>query len=205
MVKAGLCLLMGKTAFPENHFVRAIAEDPDRKGLIYAGTEYGMYVSFNDGKQWQSLQLNLPHVPITDLEVHQKDLVLSTQGRAFWILDDLSVLHELEPEIAEKEIHFFKPRAAYRTNISGYNPVFYTFLKEDPKDSYKLEILNSEDEVVRTYEKGSKNRLNRIKLKKGANTLKWGFALFWAYFSKKSGCHGHTKSIAWALRSSRDI
>ena len=67
-----------------------VREDPDRKGLLYAGTEFGMYVSFDDGKHWQSLQLNLPKIPVTDIRVHHKDLVLSTQGRSFWILDDLT-------------------------------------------------------------------------------------------------------------------
>lgn len=163
----------GKNGIPENHFVRAIAEDPDRKGLLYAGTEYGMYISFNDGKLWQSFQLNLPHVPITDMEVHKKDLVLSTQGRSFWILDDLSPLHQLSPMIADSAYHFFKPRNAYRTNINGFDPKFHIFLKEAPEDDYELEIINAKDEVVRTYTQRAKNKLDKIKIREGANTLSW--------------------------------
>lgn len=171
--KSWTLLTDGKNGIPQNHFVRAIAEDPDRKGLLYAGTEYGMYISFNEGKQWQAFQLNLPHVPITDLEVHEKDLVLSTQGRSFWVLDDLTPLHQLSQEVADADYHFFKPRNAYRTNISGYDAKFHVFLKEAPEDDYELEIINAKDEVIRTYTNNGKNKLNRIKLKEGANTLSW--------------------------------
>ena len=70
-------------------------EDPDREGLLYAGTEFGMFISFDNGAHWQPFQLNLPNVPITDIKVHHKDLVVATQGRAFWILDDISALHQI--------------------------------------------------------------------------------------------------------------
>ena len=80
---------------PNDAFTRVVREDPMKKGLLYAGTETGMYVSFNDGRDWQSFQLNLPIVPITDLVVKENDLVVATQGRSFWILDDLTPLHQL--------------------------------------------------------------------------------------------------------------
>ena len=73
-------------------------EDPDREGLLYAGTEFGMFISFDNGAHWQPFQLNLPNVPITDIKVHHKDLVVATQGRSFWILDDISPLHQLTPQ-----------------------------------------------------------------------------------------------------------
>lgn len=171
--KSWTLLTTEKNGIPKSHFVRAIAEDPDRKGLLYAGTEYGMYISFDDGKQWQSFQLNLPHVPVTDLEVHQKDLVLSTQGRSFWILDDLTPLHQLTKRVAKTEHHFFEPRAAYRTNIDGYKPAFHIYLEKAPEENYELEIINDNDEVVRTYSSKATNRLNKLKLKAGANTLHW--------------------------------
>jgi len=99
---------------PEDHFARTIRADPDRRGLLYAGTEQGVYVSFDDGARWQSLQLELPRVPITDLAVKEKDLVAATQGRGYWILDDLSPLHQLTQEIASEPAHLFQPRPTYR-------------------------------------------------------------------------------------------
>ncbi len=109
----------GKNGIPEDHFVRVVQEDPQRPGLLYAGTEFGIYASFDDGDQWQSLQLNLPRTPVTDLAVWRGDLVVATQGRSFWILDDLSPLHQLEEQVLESPTYLFKPREAYRTQIRG--------------------------------------------------------------------------------------
>jgi len=95
-------------------FTRVIREDPRRRGLLYAGTEAGVYVSFDDGAEWQPLQLNLPKVPITDLRVHGDDLVASTQGRAFWILDDISPLRQVSENDARQAMHLYKPANAYR-------------------------------------------------------------------------------------------
>ena len=96
------------------HFTRVIRADPDKKGLLYAGTETGMYVSFDDGAKWQTLQLNLPIVPITDLIVKQGALVAATQGRSVWMIDDLAVLQQLDSRVASKETYLFKPTNAYR-------------------------------------------------------------------------------------------
>lgn len=166
-------LTNGKNGIPANHFVRAVAEDSERRGLLFAGTEFGAYVSFDDGVRWQSLQLNLPHTPITDMEVHQGDLALSTQGRAFWILDDISPLRQLNEEVVSAKNHLFKPRAAYRTNIGNYNPKFYAYLSEEHEGSSKLEILDHSGKVIRTYQSNAKNRRNKLRLKKGFNTLSW--------------------------------
>lgn len=165
----------GKNGIPDGHFIRAIAEDPDRKGLLYAGTEYGMYISFNDGKNWQPFQMNLPVVPITDLEVHEKDLAISTQGRAFWVLDDLTPLHQLNDNLAKAEEILFKPRATYRTNVDGYDAAIHYYLKEEPKKETKvqLDILDASGKVIRSYTKDAKNRRNKIELKKGFNTFRW--------------------------------
>ena len=102
-----------------NHFTRVIRADPNRKGLLYAGTEDGMYISFNDGRNWQPFQLNLPIVPITDLAVKDKDLIVATQGRAFWVLDDLTPLYQLNNDIAKKSDWLYTPRKTYR--IGGYS------------------------------------------------------------------------------------
>ncbi|MEM9596182.1 MAG: glycosyl hydrolase [Acidobacteriota bacterium] len=99
---------------PEDHFTRAVRADPDRRGLLYAGTERGVHVSFDDGARWQPLQLNLPEVPITDLAMASGDLVAATQGRGFWILDDLSPLHQVEIGAAPAEHRLLTPRPAHR-------------------------------------------------------------------------------------------
>ncbi len=152
---------------PDSAFTRVIREDPNRRGLLYAGTETGMYVSFNDGENWQSLQLNLPVVPITDLAIHKrdKDLVVATQGRSFWILDDLTLLHQWKDAIASSDMQLFKPEESYRmaggggrlpANATiGQNPpagasIWY-YLKEKPKGEVAIEILDSAGKSIRKY------------------------------------------------------
>jgi photosystem II stability/assembly factor-like uncharacterized protein len=153
---------------PETTFVRVVREDPKKRGLLYAGSETGMYVSFNDGADWRSLQLNLPTTPIHDLTVKNDDLVLATHGRAFWILDDLSPLRQFSDEIAGQGVHLYAPATAYRIHnpneneevppnpsLVGANPppgaVIYYFLKQAPKGQSTLEILDSSGNVVRKY------------------------------------------------------
>jgi photosystem II stability/assembly factor-like uncharacterized protein len=99
---------------PEHDFTRVIREDPARRGLLYAGTETGIYVSFDDGASWQSLRLNLPAVPIYDLVIKDHDLVAATHGRSFWILDDLTPLDQLTDEVVQASAHLFTPRPTYR-------------------------------------------------------------------------------------------
>ena len=99
---------------PDNFIARVIREDPERKGLLYAGTENAVYVSFDDGDHWQSLQLNLPTASVRDLAVHGNDLVAATFGRALWILDDLTPLRELTPEVASSDVFFYQPQNAMR-------------------------------------------------------------------------------------------
>jgi photosystem II stability/assembly factor-like uncharacterized protein len=149
---------------PDNDYTRVIREDPNRKGLLYAGTETGVYVSWNGGDSWQSLQLNLPVVPIHDLIVHEKDLIAATHGRSFWILDDLTPLHQLSDDVAKSETMLFKPRDVYRTEgfqfrrpglALGENPangaVIYYYFKEKPKDEVKLEFLDEKGKAITSY------------------------------------------------------
>ncbi len=121
--KSWTLLTTGTNGIPADAPTRVVREDPDRPGLLYAGTEFGMYVSFDDGAHWRPLQLNLPVTPITDIAVHRNDLVLSTQGRAFWILDDLAPLHQLSDAVVAEPAHLFKPRTAvryhYRAGFGG--------------------------------------------------------------------------------------
>jgi photosystem II stability/assembly factor-like uncharacterized protein len=111
-------LTPGTNGIPADQPTRVVREDPDRPGLLYAGTEFGAFVSFDDGRRWYPLQLNLPHTPITDMKVHRKDLVLSTQGRSFWILDDLTPLHQMGDRVMSARAHLFRPRAAHRIRYS---------------------------------------------------------------------------------------
>jgi photosystem II stability/assembly factor-like uncharacterized protein len=116
-------LTTGANGIPADAPTRVVREDPDRAGLLYAGTEFGMYVSFDDGAHWRPFQLNLPVTPVTDIRVHRQDLVLSTQGRSFWILDDLTPLHQLSDAVARGAASLFAPRPAiryrYRAGFGG--------------------------------------------------------------------------------------
>jgi photosystem II stability/assembly factor-like uncharacterized protein len=152
---------------PMNAFTRVIREDPIRRGLLYAGTETGIYVSFNDGDSWQPLQLNLPVVPITDIAIHRrdKDLVVATQGRAFWILDDLTVLHQWKEGVASAGFHLFKPEESYRMpgggrrmpagSTVGENPPagasIWFYLKDKPIGEVQLEILDAASKPVKKF------------------------------------------------------
>ena len=157
---------------PQTAFTRVIREDPNRRDLLYAGTETGIYVSFDGGVKWQSLQLNLPVVPVTDLAIHKREheLVAATQGRAFWILDETPLLAQLTDGIASEDVHLFVPKNTYRSAESfgsnappneGQNPpagaVVYYWLRDKPKDKDKdidevtLEILDSEGKLVKRF------------------------------------------------------
>ncbi len=108
----------GSNGIPDDHPVRVVREDPDREGLLYAGTEFGMFISFDNGANWQTFQRNLPLTSITEMLVHEQDLVVSTQGRGIWILDDLTPLHQTD-DIAAAETTLLKPRDAIRTPGGG--------------------------------------------------------------------------------------
>ena len=153
---------------PDTAFVRVVREDPKRRGLLYAGTETGVYVSFNDGANWRPLQLNLPTTPVHDLVIKNDDLVLATHGRAFWILDDVSPLRQYSDDVAQKDVLLYAPATAYRiqagasgerhpSTLRGQNPpggaVIYYFLKDAPKaeTETKVEILDASGKVIRKY------------------------------------------------------
>lgn len=153
---------------PDGAYVRAVREDPVRKGLLFAGTELGVFVSLNDGDSWQPLQLNLPVSPVHDLVIKGNDLVIATHGRSFWVLDDISPLRQLNQQIAASPAHLFQPSPAMRIRAStnhdtplppevpaGENPppgaVFYYYLKSPAQGEVKLEVLDGQGNVVRTY------------------------------------------------------
>ncbi len=150
-------LTTGRNGIPADHFVRVVREDRTRRGLLYAGTEFGMYVSFDDGANWQSLQLNLPVTPISDLQVKDRDLVLSTFGRGFWVLDDLSVLEQLVPGAAADRHRLFAPREGVRPASNGSYPpvdggatIFYYLAEE--VHPVTVEIRDASGARVAKYE-----------------------------------------------------
>jgi len=141
----------GKNGIPADTPTRVVREDPDREGLLYAGTEFGMYISFDNGADWQSFQLNLPNVPITDIKVHRKDLVVSTQGRAFWILDNVSALHQITAQTSASDVQLYKPRDGYRTTVSALGPMIEYYVPSAPSGPVTIEILDAAGTVVTSY------------------------------------------------------
>ena len=161
-------------------YAHCVREDPVRKGLLYLGTENALYVSFDDGENWQPLQSGLPHAPVYWIAVQERfhDLALATYGRGFWILDDISPLQQMTPEVRASDAHLFVPRDAYRfRNVTepasatydptaGHNPPFGAvinyYLKSATKDAVKIEIADASGKTVRTID-GTKNAgVNRI-------------------------------------------
>jgi photosystem II stability/assembly factor-like uncharacterized protein len=149
---------------PETSYVHAVREDPKRKGMLYAGTETGIFVSFDDGAHWQTLQLNLPTTPVHDMIIHDDDLLVATHGRAFWSLDNIDPLRQMNAGITKEDARLFAPTTVMRSRVGhnnrrrdsiGENPAFgaslYYYLKEEPKAPAKLEILDSQGKVIRTF------------------------------------------------------
>jgi photosystem II stability/assembly factor-like uncharacterized protein len=174
------------------HFTRVLRADPKRKGLLYAGTESGMYVSFNDGANWNPFQLNLPIVPITDLTIKQNNLIASTQGRGVWIVDDLTVLHQLENSIKSADFHLFQPKPSYRmdggnwgssrnggSKTAGENHasgvVFNFYLENKPDSTTKasMEIMDSDGDLIQKFSTDAKEKSEKLILKDSANTFAW--------------------------------
>jgi len=183
------------------HFTRALREDPKRKGLLYAGTETGMYISFNDGNNWKPFQMNLPVVPITDLTIKDNNLIVATQGRSLWMIDDLSVIHQLYDADLNKHV-LFKPKDTYRmrggsfkgsktTGTNHPNGVITYFNLKDLKDddNVSLTYFDTKGDTIKTFSNRSKK--NKLTVKNGANQFVWnmtydgaerlkGMILWWA-------------------------
>ena len=154
-------LTKGSNGIPEDHTTRVLREDPVRKGLLYAGTEYGMYISLNDGQSWQAFQQNLPVTPITDIKIFRGDLILSTMGRGFWILDDITALRDSAVDRAGDQPHLFKPDATIRyqypmVRASGSFPtyprtaVYFDYYLPERSKGLTLEILDETKNSVVT-------------------------------------------------------
>jgi photosystem II stability/assembly factor-like uncharacterized protein len=143
----------GKNGIPADWPTRVVREDPDREGLLYAGTEFGMFVSFDNGAHWQPFQLNMPNVPINDIRVYHKDLLVATQGRALWSVDNISALHQITPQTMASEVQLFKPRDGYRTRTATdlLGPAIDYYLPTAPDGEVKVEVLDATGKLVNTY------------------------------------------------------
>ena len=200
----------------QEHFTRVVREDPKQKGLLYAGTETGMYISFNDGKNWKPFQLNLPIVPITDLTIKDNSLIVATQGRSLWMIDDLTVIHQLLNKNSKSDI-LFKPRDTYRMRGSGtkgsktsgtnlHSGVYTYFNLKDydkKKDTIALTYFDVKGDTIKSVSTANKKE-NTLVAKKGGNQYIWsmtykgaerlkGMILWWASLSGPKAIPGTYK------------
>jgi photosystem II stability/assembly factor-like uncharacterized protein len=172
------------------HFTRVMGADPKRAGLLYAGTEFGMYISYDGGANWQSFQLNLPLVPITDLTIKNNDLIVATQGRSIWMIDDLSMVQQANPSTLTKSIHIYQTNNSYRVPgvatrwgsmsvpaNSAANPpkgaVINFWLKDEVTDSTQVSvsILDPAGKLIKRFTTNAKE--NELTIKKGFNQFVW--------------------------------
>ena len=197
------------------HFTRVLREDPKQKGLLYAGTETGMYISFNDGKNWKPFQLNLPIVPITDLIIKNNNLIVATQGRSLWIIDDLTVLHQLY-NIRENANILFHPKDTYRmrrgsrkeskkegTNHPNGVLTYFNLKDYNEKDEISLTYFDTKGDTIKTFSTKNKKK-DKLEAKKGANLFVWnmtydgaerlkGMILWWASLTGPRAIPGEYK------------
>ena len=154
-------LTTGSNGIPADYPVRVVREDPQHEGVLYAGTEFGMFISFNDGANWQAFQQNLPITPITDIKVHRGDLLISTMGRSFWILDDLSSVDDVMIPWTKKVAKLFKPRTTYnyryrstpKSSVPHYpnnGVIIDYYLPTLPSQDIKIEVKDASGKHVRT-------------------------------------------------------
>ena len=179
------------TGIDKMHFTRAMRADRKKAGLLYAGTEFGMYISNDDGASWKKFQLNLPVVPITDLAIKDNDLIVATQGRSIYVLDDLTILQEMNKDIANKDLHVFPVNSAYRMagnpfasafgaapRNAGANPpsgAVINYYAKNVTDSTKasISILDKNKKLIRTYSTDAKEAVDKMQIDKGLNQFVW--------------------------------
>ena len=179
------------SGLPDDAPVDTVREDPVRKGMLFAGTETSVWVSFDDGERWQSLQQNLPHTSMRDLWIHENDLIVATHGRGFWILDDISPLRELNDAIASADAaHLFKPAAAIRARRSTYtdspvppdeplgeNPpdgaILDYFLGKPASGAVTLEVLDGGGKLVRRYSERGQAGVERLAVAEAIVPIYW--------------------------------
>ena len=200
-------------------FTRALRADPKRKGLLYAGTERGMYISFDDGTSWNKFQLNLPVVPITDLAIKNDNLIAATQGRSFWMIDDLTPLHQLSSNLVKEDVILFKPQDSYRmgggngrisktagTNHPGGVAINFFIKEKEANNPISLQIFDSNNKLIKAFStKPNKNKKEEtLKLENGNNIFYWdmmypgaekvkGMILWWASLNGPMALPGNYK------------
>ena len=171
---------------PSDQFTRVVRVDPKRQGLLYSGTEKGMFISFDDGASWSNFQLDLPIVPITDLTIKNDNLIAATQGRSFWLIDDITPLHQLNDQIANSTYHLFNPMASYRmgggrswqSKSAGKNHpggVMVHFYLKDVNDSSKIELefMEQDGSSIKKFSTTAKERNKKMKAEDGFNRFVW--------------------------------
>ncbi len=180
------------TGINNMHFTRAIRADRKVQGLLYAGTEFGMYISYNDGANWRPFQLNLPVVPITDIALKDNDLIVATQGRSFWVIDDLTIVQQKTASILDKKLHVFSINDSYRTEgggrrrrgasaaepNAGANPpqgTVINFYAKGITDSSKLSITinDKQGKPIKTFSNYTKTPEDQMELSEGMNQFVW--------------------------------
>lgn len=173
---------------PHGHFSRVVRADKVRQGLLYCGTEGGMYISFDDGASWKSFDLNMPQVPITDLTIkNDNNLIAATQGRSFWLIDDITPLHQLNDKIAASDYHLYKPTDSYRMGSGfrfGRQPktagrnhpggvMVNFYLKDVPEENVKLGFYEPDGDLIKEFSSKAKDRSEKLEVKKGGNMFVW--------------------------------
>src|SRR6185437_9119266 len=174
------------------HFTRALRADKKRPGLLYAGTEYGMYISYDGGDNWKKFQLNLPEVPITDMTIKNNDLVVATQGRAFWVIDDLSMIQQKADELPARDLKVFAVNDTYRLAVDDYgnprskivlhnagaNPlkgVIFNYYLNHVTDSSNVSvtIYDKQNKAIKTFSSNAKEDRDKLDFNPGLNRLVW--------------------------------
>jgi photosystem II stability/assembly factor-like uncharacterized protein len=174
---------------PSDHFTRVVRADPKREGLLYAGTETGMYISFDNGQNWHPFQLNLPIVPITDLTIKNDNLIAATQGRSLWMIDDLTVLHQLSDQVASSDTYLFQPMPSYRmgsgwgraSKTSGKNHpggvMVHFYVKDEVAEAEDMEATlafhEMDGDLIKEFSTKSKERGEKLEIKAGGNMFNW--------------------------------
>jgi photosystem II stability/assembly factor-like uncharacterized protein len=169
----------------KNHFTRVVRCDPNQKGLLYAGTEAGMYISYDDGQNWQSFQLNLPIVPITDLTIKDDMLIAATQGRSLWMIDDLTLIHQVKNEKIGA-FKLFQPKPTYRmdgwqrntktegkNHASGVSAHYYLKEYDAKKDTIIVVLMENNGDTIRAFSTFPNDDFDKLKTKKGGNLFRW--------------------------------
>lgn len=198
-----------------DHFTRVVRADPEKEGLLYAGTETKMYISFDDGASWKNFQLNLPIVPITDLTIKDNHLIAATQGRGFWLIDDLTVLHQLSDKVTQNDFHLFQPKKTYRIGGRSYESktagknmpsgvITYFHLKDTASaDTVKIHYKEKSGKVIATYNThpDKKAKEEKLTVEPGSNQIIWnmrypdaegfeGMILWWSSLSGPTALPG---------------